>query len=260
MGRTVADVAHLLSTQAGFDPRVPLSLRSDPTLFNGSLQRDFKGVRLGWLGDYNGYLPMEDGVLALCETALQDFTQLGCIVEPCQPDFPLETLWRSWLVHRHWLIHGNLGKAYANPQLRDLLKPEAQWEVEGGLSLTGEQVFQASQDRSDWYRALSKLFERYDYLLLPSAQVFPFDVRQPWPTSIAGRSMDTYHRWMEVVVGATLAGLPAMSIPVGFNPSGLPMGLQIIGPAQADWAVLQLAHAHEQLTHWVKRCPPQLLT
>ncbi|MGV8921504.1 MAG: amidase [Pseudomonas sp.] len=259
MGRSVADVAHLLSTQAGFDARAPLSLRSDPSLFNGSLQRDFKGTRLGWLGDYNGYLPMEDGVLAVCESALNDFTQLGCKVEPCQPDFPLEKLWSSWLVHRHWLIHGNLGKAYATPQLRDLLKPEAQWEVEGGLNLTGEQVFQASQDRSDWYRALSKLFERYDYLLLPSAQVFPFSAEQHWPTSIAGRSMDTYHRWMEVVVGATLAGLPAMSIPVGFNPAGLPMGMQIIGPAQADWAVLQLAYAHEQMTHWVKRCPPQLL-
>jgi amidase len=258
MGRTVADVAQLLSTQAGFDARAPLS-QNAPALFAGSLQRDFKGARLGWLGDYNGYLPMEEGVMALCESALEDFTQLGCTVEACQPDYPMAQLWRSWLVHRHWLIHGSLAKAYAHPQLRGLLKPEAQWEVEGGLHLSGEQVFQASQDRSDWYRALSKLFERYDFLLLPSAQVFAFDADQHWPTEIAGRPMDTYHRWMEVVIGATLAGLPAMSIPVGFNPAGLPMGLQIIGPAQADWAVLQLAHAHEQLTQWVTRRPSPLL-
>lgn len=68
--------------------------------------------------------------------------------------------------------------------------------------------------------------------------------------------MDTYHRWMEVVIGPTLAGLPSISIPVGCNLSGLPMGMQIIGPAQADHAVLQLAYAHEQLTQWVRRQPP----
>ena len=71
--------------------------------------------------------------------------------------------------------------------------------------------------------------------------------------------MDTYHRWMEVVIGATLAGLPAISVPIGFSPHGLPMGLQIIGKPQADLAVLRLAHAHEQLTQWVSRCPPALL-
>ncbi|MBT2374468.1 amidase [Pseudomonas fluorescens] len=260
MGRSVADVARLLSIQAGHDPRIPLSLKDDPAMFAESLQRDFKGTRLGWLGDYNGYLAMDDGVLSLCESALADFSALGCDVESCQPEFSLERLWQTWLVHRHWLVHGSLGAAYADPQKRALLKPEAQWEVEGGLGLSAADVFQASVSRSDWYRALGKLFERYDFLLLPTAQVFPFDAQQPWPRLVGGREMDTYHRWMEVVIGPTLAGLPSMSVPVGFNPQGLPMGLQIIGPAQADQAVLQLAFAHEQLTRWVQRCPPGCLT
>lgn len=259
MGRSVTDVARLLSIQAGYDPRVPLSSKDDPAVLGQPLQRDFKGARLGWLGDYNGYLPMDDGVLSLCESALGDFVTLGCEVESCQPEFSMARLWRSWLVHRHWLVHGNLGAAYANPQKRALLKPEAQWEVEGGLGLSAQQVYQASVDRSEWYRALAKLFERYDFLLLPTAQVFPFDAQHAWPRLVGGREMDTYHRWMEVVIGPTLAGLPSMSIPVGFNPQGLPMGLQIIGPAQADRAVLQLAYAHEQLTQWVQRRPPACL-
>lgn len=71
-----------------------------------------------------------------------------------------------------------------------------------------------------------------------------------------GQPMDTYHRWMEVVIGPTLAGLPSISVPIGFNSAGLPMGMQIIGPAQADRAVLQLAFAHEQLTRWVQRRRP----
>ncbi|NWB67850.1 amidase [Pseudomonas sp. I8001] len=260
MGRSVADVARLLSVQAGYDPRVPLSLKEDPAVLGEPLQRDFKGARLGWLGDYNGYLPMEDGVMSLCESALKDFAALGCEVEHCQPEFSLERLWQTWLVHRHWLIQGSLGAAYADPQKRALLKPEAQWEVQGGLQLSAADVYQASINRSDWYRALGKLFERYDFLLLPTAQVFPFDAQQAWPRLVAGREMDTYHRWMEVVIGPTLAGLPSMSVPVGFNPRGLPMGLQIIGPAQADRTVLQLAYAHEQLTRWVQRRPPACLS
>ena len=58
--------------------------------------------------------------------------------------------------------------------------------------------------------------------------------------------MDTYHRWMEVVIYATLGGLPAISVPLGFGMQGLPMGMQLMGPPQADLAVLQLAAAYEQ--------------
>ncbi len=256
MGRTVADVAQLLATQSGYDPRVPLSLKEDPAQLGAPLQRDVQGLRLGWLGNYNGYLAMEPGVLALCEKALADFLDLGCEVDSCQPEFSLAQLWDCWLVHRHWLIQGSLGALYNDPDTRRWLKPEARWEVEGAAHLSAADVYRACQSRSDWYRALLRLFERYDFLLLPTAQVFPFDARQAWPRQIGGQEMDTYHRWMEVVIGPTLAGLPSISIPVGFNLAGLPMGMQIIGPPQADHAVLQLAHAHEQLTQWVRRRPP----
>jgi amidase len=260
MGRTVADVAQLLATQAGYDARSPLSLAQEVPPFASALQRDVKGLRLGWLGDYGGHLPMEDGVMTLCEAALRDFTAMGCEVEACAPDFAPDRLWQTWLTLRHWLVNGSLGEMYADPARRDKLKPEAQWEVAGGEALRAADVFRASGDRSEWYRSLARLFERYDFLLLPSAQVFPFDAQMHWPSSVAGKSMDTYHRWMEVVIGPTLAGLPAISVPVGFDARGLPMGLQIIGPAQADLAVLQLAYAHEQQTQWVRRHLPPMLT
>jgi len=258
MGRSVADVAALLRTQAGYTPEAPLSLRGSDDL-QAALPRDFQGARIAWLGDFNGRLATEPGVMALCEAGLEAFRALGITVEPCQPDFDLERLWRCWLVHRHWLVAGNLATAYANPTTRAQLKPEACWEVESAQALTAADVYRASVDRSDWYRALLTLFEQYDYLLLPSAQVFPFPITEHWPQQIAGRAMDTYHRWMEVVIGATLAGLPAMSVPVGFSAAGLPMGVQIIGKPQADMAVLQLAYAHEQSTQWVETRPPPLL-
>jgi amidase len=120
-------------------------------------------------------------------------------------------------------------------------------------------VYQATEERSAWYQAVLRMFGEVDYLAVPSAQVFPFDAKLDWPRQIAGRPMDTYHRWMEIVIGGSLAGLPVMNVPAGFNAAGLPMGLQIMGPAQADMAVLQLSYAYEQATQWVQKRKPALL-
>ena len=259
MARTVRDLAMLLSVQAGYDARTPLSIDQDPAIFTASLQRDFRGARIGWMGDYRGYLPMEPGVLELCQEALKGFEAVGCVVEEVMPDYPMEQLWQTWLTLRHFSIAGVGGGFYADPAKRALMKPEVIWEIEGGQKLGAGDVWQASVQRSKWYETLRRLFETYDYLVLPTAQTFPFDAELHWATEIAGRPMDTYHRWMEVVVGGTLAGLPIVNVPAGFNAQGLPMGLQIIGPAQADLAVLQMAYAYEQATHWVQRHKPALL-
>jgi Asp-tRNA(Asn)/Glu-tRNA(Gln) amidotransferase A subunit family amidase len=110
----------------------------------------------------------------------------------------------------------------------------------------GAQALGASEQRSAYYRQVCAMFDRCDALALPSAQVWPFDAEQRWPSSIAGRAMDTYHRWMEVVIYATFAGLPCISVPVGFGPTGLPMGMQLIGRPRGDRALLRLAHAYER--------------
>ena len=259
MGRTVTDLAMLLSVQAGFDSRAPLSNSEAPAVFAQPLQRDFKDVRVAWMGDFGGYLPMEPGVIDLCKSALRIFETIGCVVEEAIPDFPPEHLWQTWLTLRGFLVARIAGPIYATPQWRSLMKPEAIWEVENGLKLSADAVYKASIDRSAWYLALSTLFDKYDYLLIPSAQVFPFDAGIHWPKEINGKSMDTYHRWMEVVIGPTQAGQPAISVPVGFNDAGLPMGMQLIGKAQADLSVLQIAYVYEQATDWVQRHKPKLL-
>jgi amidase len=246
MARTVTDLALLLSVQAGYDSRAPLSLEGDPSVFTRSLQRNFKGVRVAWMGDWGGHLPMEPGVLDLCREALKTFEAVGCVVEEALPDFSPERLWETWLTLRGFLVTGVLKPLYDVPEWRALMKPEAVWEVEQGLNIRADAVYRATVDRSAWHLALDALFREYEYLLLPSAQVFPFDAGTHWPQEVAGKTMDTYHRWMEVVIGPTLAGLPALSVPAGFSDAGLPMGLQIVGKARADLAVLQLAFAHEQ--------------
>jgi amidase len=259
MGRSVADVAMLLAVMGGPDPRAPLSIEQDPAVFAAPLPRDFKGTRLGWLGNLGGHLPMEPGVMELCQSAFKAFEAIGCTVEEARPSFPPEGMWDTWLKLRHWLQAGSYLALYNDPSKRELMKPEAQWEVEGGLKLSGLDVYKASGARSGWYEAMRKLFERYDYLLLPSAQVFPFDADVHWPKAINGITMDTYHRWMEVVVPGSLSGCPVINVPVGFSQDWLPMGMQVIGKNHADFAVLQLAYAYEQATHWVSKNLPPLL-
>lgn len=250
MARNVSDVARLLATMAGHDVRSPSSLPMDNSQFEKPLDRDFKGSRIGWLGDFSGYLAMEEGVLELSEKALSKFEAVGATVEHASVDFSMPELWQIWLVFRHWLNRGKMGELYENEELRKQLKPEAAWEAAGASDLTALDVYAASAGRARWYAALQQAFERYDFLVLPTAQVFPFDASIHWPKSIAGKTMDTYHRWMEVVIPGTLAGCPVINVPAGFGATGLPMGLQIIGPRYKDFAVLQMAYAYEQAARW----------
>ncbi len=151
---------------------------------------------------------------------------------------------------RKVLVASRLAPLMANPANRSQIKPEAQWEYDQGQGVSASEFMAASVERSAFYQGMLQLFERFDVLALPSAQVWPFDKSWRWPQTIQIANgvvqMDTYHRWMEVVIYATLAGLPSISVPTGFGPNGLPMGLQLIGKPQGDFALLQLAHAYEQ--------------
>jgi len=259
MARTVTDLAMLLTTQSGYDPRAPLSIRQNPSDFAEPLKRDFNGARIAWLGDFGGYLPFEPGVLDLCRSALKVFEQLGCTIDEAKPDFPVEQVWQNWLKLRAWQVGTLLKTPYSDPAKRALMKPEAQWEVEQGLGLSAYDISDASAVRTSWYHAVRRFFETYDYFILPSAQVFPFDASTHWPRQINGVAMDTYHRWMEVVIPVTMSGCPALNVPAGFDQRDLPMGIQIVGPNHSELSCLQLAYAYEQATGWVKRKLPSLL-
>ena len=172
------------------------------------------------------------------------------------PPHPADALWESWTTLRSFSVASASVPLWCERGRPPALNAQAVWEVERGRALSALDLQRASALRSAWLRRAVELFERCDALILPTAQVFPFDLRLPWPTEIAGRAMDTYHRWMEVMIPASLLGLPALAVPCGFDARGLPMGLQIIGAPGRDMEVLQLGQAWHRATDWPARRPP----
>ena len=219
---------------------------------------DVSGKRIGWLGDWGGAWAMEPGILDLCRTAADILADAGCAIEAVAAPFSREALWESWTTLRSWSVSGGLAPLMADPKTRDQLKDTAIWEAERGLAMSAAQVQAASELRSDWYRAAAALFDHYDALVAPTAQVWPFATDIPYPTEIAGQGMDTYHRWMEVMIPASLIGLPALAVPAGFGPGGLPMGLQLIARHGDDRGVLNLAEAYHRRTGWPQKQPPKI--
>ncbi|WHZ10375.1 MAG: amidase family protein [Burkholderiaceae bacterium] len=260
MGRSVRDLALLLSVQAGHDPSAPLSIAQSAEQFRAPLDFDPKGRKIAWLGDLGGHLAMEPGILPVCEQALARLSDQGCVVEPASLPVAPDAVWQTWLVWRRALIASRIAPFLLDAKNRARIKPEALWEYDQARSLTGAELLHASAERTAFYQAMRGLFERYDFLALPTAQVWPFDAALRWPQQIDTGSkvvaMDTYHRWMEVVIYATLAGLPCISVPAGFSAAGLPMGLQLIGRPQADLELLRLAASYEQAASGVLRRAP----
>ncbi|PUE06363.1 amidase [Limnohabitans sp. T6-5] len=260
MARHVRDLAMLLSVQAGPHAASPLSLSQDAAVFAGSLDSDPTGTRIGWLGNLQGYLPMEDGILDVCQSALGSLSDMGCQVDEAVLGMPPEQVWQAWLVWRQALVGPRVAPFLVNAANREKIKPEALWEHDQSLTLTGAQLMSASATRTRFFQCMLQLFERFDVLAIPVAQTWPFDVNLRWPQSVAGRTMDTYHRWMEVVIYATFAGLPAISVPAGFGPGGLPMGLSLIGKPQGDLDLLKLSHAYEMGNQtMIAQKPPGIL-
>ena len=260
MARSVRDLARLLQTQAGFDQRAPLSIAAHPHFLSSIEAFAGRNARVGWLGDLDGHLACEVGVLETCALGLRRLESIGCAIEPTPLGFDPGRIWDAWLVWRHALVAARIEPHLHNGANRERIKPEALWEHDGAQAITAPQFMRASTTRSSFYQHLLSLFERFDFLALPVAQVWPFDVNLRWPQQIVSangvRAMDTYHRWMECVIYATFAGLPAISLPSGFGAGGLPMGLQVIGKPQDDAGLLQLAWAYEQAAHDVLTVRP----
>lgn len=250
MARTVSDVALLLSAMAGPDDRCPISLDEPGSRFRGTLGRSFKGTRVAWFKDMGG-LPFDSRILAAVNAQRKVFESLGCIVEEAEPDWTGAA--ESYDTLRAWGYATAQGR-YVRDH-RELVKDTVIWEVERGSRLTAADIARADALHSQAWDQMRVFQEKYEYFITPTTQVPPFPVTEPWVKEIAGVKMNTYTEWMKCCWLISALENPSISMPCGFTPEGLPVGLQIVGRHRQDWNVLQLAFAFEQATRSLHRKP-----
>ena len=250
MARTVGDVALMLTAIVGADRRVPNSLPGSPSSFARDLNRDMSEIRIAWsprLGD----LPVQQQVLDVMAANRSVFEALGCQVVDADPD--LSGAQDVFQKLRAWEFEVGLAHEYDNH--RDQLKDTVRWNIELGRSLSGPDIGAANKARTKIFERFSDFMTDFDFIVAPVSQVVPFSHETEWVTEIEGVQMETYIDWMMSCCVITVTGCPALSIPAGFTPDGLPVGLQLIGRHLDDFGVLQLAHAFEQANPVGQRRP-----
>jgi len=251
MARTVGDVALYLSVLAGPDARDPVAIAEGGERFGASLERDLTGTRIAWSADLGG-LPVDPAVSAAIAAQRTAFTGLGCEVEEASPDLSDAEAAFQTLRGISFVNHfGDLMEKHPGA-----FKDTIVWNVKVGRSLTGSQVAEAVGLRARTFARMQEFMQRYEFLIAPVNQVPPFPVEQPYVTEIAGVKMENYLDWMRSCTAITMTGHPSISVPGGFTPDGLPVGVQIIGRYREEQSLLQFAYAFEQRTNVGLRRPP----
>jgi amidase len=244
MARCPEDLAMFLSTMLpkGVEFDAAAILDCSPENLNTMVANS----KIGWLNNWGGEIPFEEGVLHHCKDALDSFAAGNARVTSfTEAPFSNDRLWESWVAIRSHKILSTLYERIGC-EIDDIIhilelhgvKPEAIWECEQGKSLTTEQLQCAVNTAHEWSLCAEALFKSYDFLALPSSQIYPFNASLHWPETITDKKMDTYHRWMNVMVPVTLLGLPCVTVPCG---AGLPIGLCLFAKKGCDAQLLMLA-------------------
>jgi amidase len=249
MARTVDDVALFLSVLAGPDSRDPISIAEEGARFAALPERDFTGTRIAWSADLGG-LPVERTVTGVLDSQRGVFESLGCTIEAASPD--LSGADEVFMTQRGQIFAG-FGEMIAKH--RELFKDTIIWNSELGLSLTGDDVARAAKLRSEIFARMHDFMQEHEFLIAPVNQVTPFSVDVPYPAQIEGVEMLTYMDWMRSCSAITVTGHPAISVPCGFTPDGLPVGVQIVGRYRDELGLLQFARAFERATQTGRRRP-----
>jgi amidase len=240
MARTVADVALFLDALAGPDAREPIALAAPERPYRDWAAEARIPKRVAFSKDL-GITPVDPEVAAICEAAARRFESLGAVVEEATPDFSG--------AHECFQTLRALGFAVGHADRlrdhRDLLKPEVVWNVEKGLALTGEEIARGLKLRGEIIARSQAFFRTYDLLLCPATITAAFPVEERYLASCDGVEFETYIDWLAIVYAITLTAQPALSMPCGFTKCGLPIGLQIVGPARGEGPLLSAAAALE---------------
>ena len=243
MARNVGDLALLLSVLAGPDERTPTALGDPGWAFAPPLAGTLVGLRIAYSVDLGGLFEVDEQVAAVTEAAGRRMARAGAKFFRAWPDLSLAD--DTFLTLRAWHFQARYGPLLtAHP---DAFKQSLADNIRAGESLTGADVARAYAQRSTLAETMRAFFTRYDALVLPVSQVPPFPADQEYPTKINGKPMESYLDWMRSAYAITVTGCPAIAVPGGNTPEGLPVGIQIVAPHGSDRRLLEIAAAFEAL-------------
>jgi aspartyl-tRNA(Asn)/glutamyl-tRNA(Gln) amidotransferase subunit A len=250
MTRTVADAALMLSVMAGPDDWDRTSLDAPPADYVGLLDRGVRGLRVAFSPDLDG-LRVDAEVATIVRQAVRAFEELGAVVEEVRPGFAdtHEMIRCLWNAHEAGIYGPYLGR------WRDRMDPGLVACIEDGMRYTMADYIDMRGRKLAHWDSVRPLFERFDLLLTPSLSVAAFPVRRLNPEHWPQHVWD-WLPWASFSYPFNFTGQPAASVPAGFTPAGLPVGLQIVGRRFADLTVLQASAAFEQARPWAARRPP----
>lgn len=236
MARTAGDVALMLQAIAGPSPLSPLSQPVTGRDFVAATQAALTGgVRVAYTPDIAG-IGIDPGIERLCRQAAFDLAQAGVMVEEIELD--LSFAWQPFLDLRGYRM---VAEHYGDLDKLDRFGPNLAGNLQSGLQVTTAALGAAEQARTRLWQRFYDLFQKFDYLLTPCMAIPPFPVEQNYPQTIAGKTMNSYIDWVAPTFLLTLTGLPVGCVPCGLTGDRLPVGLQVVGPAQGEEAVLALA-------------------
>ena len=215
--------------------------------------KEFSAFKIGWLSNMNGNYNIEKDILRICENKLRDLEKINIKVELLKPKINTDILWKSWTTLRAKSIYEDT--LAMNISDINTMTYQAIWEYNKGKEIKSEEIRLALDLKQQCLSQINLIFQNFDFLALPSAQIFPFDKNLQYPKNINNIELDTYHRWLEVFILSSLLELPTITIPVGFNKDGMPMGMQIIGRNKDDLKVFNFANMYEKAFNFSKNKP-----
>lgn len=255
MARTVADLALLLSVQAGPSSRVPLAMQSPGSIFAPPLDQDHDaalvGLRIALSPDLGGAFAVDHEVARILGEQSSVLTQAGSIVVDAHPD--LREAEDTFRTLRAWNFQDRFAEQLAADP--EAFKASLADNIRAGAGLSGADIARAYTQRTTLAERMRIFFESHDVLVLPVSQVPPFPADQEYPHEINGQAQETYLDWMRSSYLISVTGCPAISVPAGFTSNGLPVGIQIVAPHAGERRLLEIAHAFEQRTRVGERRP-----
>ena len=248
--RTVADAALALAAAAGPHPADRQSLEAPPADYEGELGKGIKGLKVAWNPDL-GYARVDPEVIDVTTEAARAFEDLGCHVEEVDPGFG------DVIEYYRTMIRVGAATSLADllPKWEKDMDPGLVNLARAGMGIRAVDFAKAQVERHRFYDRVRRFFDTYDLLLTPTVAVPPFKAGAPSPEPEHGHG-EEWIEWAPFSFPFNLTHVPAASVPAGFTGTGLPIGLQIVGPRFAELAVLQASAAFEEARPWADTRPP----